>query len=608
MNLAEQTRNRIIVLGTWMLLLLAYHLIFHRFFPGPDGTIGHDYSRALPKLLDGYFWALNNGIFSRQWFTPAFCGGVPAFANPQDFYYSLPQWLTQITDPLNAVYITLLVFASVGFFGTYLLLRVSFKLSLTTALLGAALFMFNGFFSHRMLVGHMGFISFMLMPLVAHFMLRPLPATGRPWKHLILDASFAGACLGYMIYSGMIHPMMPLLLAIIAIALIHSLMFGSGQWFWLRFIGAGIISLGLSVAKLTADLAFISNFDRSDYLLPGASSLWGAFTLVFRGLFLTPSSDMGRELLNVQWLLNRHEFEYGVTVIPLLMLAVSAIFAGKRLLKKPRFSPSHWLMLAILAIILLIPLALNVYTPEWNALLKQIPLLRNSSNLVRWFCLYIPLVILVSAIAFDKTPIPLTLRHWAAALAIVAVPVANAMVNQDYYKHQMYNPSRIVKAYHKYSAQGHPPEISRIVAFTDSKGRLTMPPDRDDTLVLGASQLACYEPVFGYRLEHFPVKPLRPGPVNMRIGNVFNIKNPVCYFFGAANQCRPGDHFTRDDAANAKAFISYKPITFKRPLKQHIADAITLVTLFGLPLFWLVVAVLRIRSQSHQAKTTNSIE
>jgi hypothetical protein len=604
MKLGEQTRNRIIVIGSGALLLLAYHLIFGRFFPGPEGTIGHDYSRALPKLLDGYFWSLNNGIFSRQWFTPAFCGGVPAFASPQDFYYSLPQWLTLTTDPLNAVYVTMLVFAALGFFGTYLLLRVSFNLSLTTSLLGAALFMFNGFFSHRLLVGHMGFISFMLMPLVAYFLLRPLPATGRPWKRLILDASFAGVCLTYMLYSGMIHPMLPLLLALIAVALIHSLMFGASKWFWLRLTGAGIISLGLSAAKLTAVLAFVGNFERTDYLLPGANSLWGAFKLAFQGLFLTPSDDMGQQLVNVQWRMSRHEFEYGVTVIPLLMLAVSGAFVVKRRPTLPQLNTSHWLKLAGLAIILLLPLAFNVYTPEWNALLKQTPLLRSSSNLMRWLCLYIPLVILLSAIAFDKAAIPLTARHWAAVLAIVAVPVANVMVDQDYYKHQPYNPSRIIKAYHEYSALGHPPVISKIIAFTDRQKRLAMPVDRDDTLVLGASQLACYEPIFGYRLEHFPLKPLRPGRVNMIIGDVFNIKNPACYFFGAANNCHPGDHFSRKDGANAKAFVSYQPFSFKRPFKQHVADTITLVTLIGLLMLWLAAAVLVIRNHLNQAKKT----
>lgn len=59
-------------------------------------------------------------------------------------------------------YWTLLLFASAGFIGTFLLARRSFDLSLPWAILpwailAAALYFFNGFLPHRVIIGHLGY-------------------------------------------------------------------------------------------------------------------------------------------------------------------------------------------------------------------------------------------------------------------------------------------------------------------------------------------------------------------------------------------------------------------------------------------------------------------
>ena len=115
------------------ILALAYHWIFSAYFPAANGKVGDDYSYFLPKLIAGYFWSLNNGPFVAPWFTPSACGGLPAFANPQNIFYSVPQWLTLFVSPLTAAYLTMLLFAGLGFIGTYLLLNKSFQLSTAVA-------------------------------------------------------------------------------------------------------------------------------------------------------------------------------------------------------------------------------------------------------------------------------------------------------------------------------------------------------------------------------------------------------------------------------------------------------------------------------------------
>ncbi len=83
-----------LVLGSFVLLLAAYHFIFREYFPLPGGLMGHDYSYELPMLMDGYLWFRNNGILTPPWFTPSFCGGQVSFGDPQASFYSVPQFLT----------------------------------------------------------------------------------------------------------------------------------------------------------------------------------------------------------------------------------------------------------------------------------------------------------------------------------------------------------------------------------------------------------------------------------------------------------------------------------------------------------------------------------
>ena len=111
------------------LLLGLHYLIFSQFLPNRVGGLGNDYGMFLPALLDGYFWYEANGLLTVPWFTASFCGGLPKFPNPQALYFSVPQFLVFVVDPLQGVRLTLLLFGFVGLAGTYALLRRAFAVS-----------------------------------------------------------------------------------------------------------------------------------------------------------------------------------------------------------------------------------------------------------------------------------------------------------------------------------------------------------------------------------------------------------------------------------------------------------------------------------------------
>src|SRR5262249_31570783 len=75
----------------------------NRLVPTADGMLGTDYSYFFPYLLSGVQWIHRNGWLTIPYFTSDYCGGIPWLANPQSVFYSAPQFLTVLTDPITAV-------------------------------------------------------------------------------------------------------------------------------------------------------------------------------------------------------------------------------------------------------------------------------------------------------------------------------------------------------------------------------------------------------------------------------------------------------------------------------------------------------------------------
>ena len=565
----------------FLILFIAFHLIFGRFFPAKYGTLGHDYSRVLPDFLDGYFWFKSNSIFEPFWFTPSFCGGQPALGDPAFIFYSVTQFLIFFINPVTSIYTTVLLFASLGFLGFYLLLRSCFGVSRSGAVLGGALFMFNGFFIHRMMIGHFIYHGVMLIPLIAWLLLRPIERE-RASSNFI-SGIVAGCVVAYGIYAGLISLLLPCSFAVLAIISIHKLSGRVTLGFVQRFLSFSLVAAGLSATKLVATQSFLHNFPRSDYALPGISGIGNALQILFSALFISPidMSDQVQPLMeNMQWYLDQHEWEFGVTVIPLLIIlaGVLAMFVrkvGSRL----DIALVQWAWVCVFGFILILPIVLNIYTPSWNAFLKQLPVIKSNSNLIRWFFIYIPTTIVITALLFDKISNVPKLKYGLLVVALIALVSMNAFKDRSFYDNQPYQPSVIVKAWQSANSQGVHARIQSIGGYVDSRNNIQMSANGNDLIASGVSQLACYNTVFGYRLEHFPVKTLHPGSILEEVNGRLNIKNPACYVYPEENGCLPGDHFTVAQRKSAQAFANYRPFPFKFSTTQKIANGLTQITL-----------------------------
>jgi hypothetical protein len=580
-------------------LLSGYGAIFLPLLPNTNGAMGFDYSYQMPALLAGYFWYVVNGLGQVPWFTPAFCGGVPFLANAQIAYYSLPQFLTFAMPPVIAVQATFLVFAVLGYLGFYALLRRTFALNPWPAFLGAGIFLFNGFFAHRMLIGHLGFHAFMLMPMAALFL---VPASPPGNEHVVrrhlAPVLGAGLVFAYMFHSGLFHALPVVATTVVALALIRAL--GSGwtghDWgaFALRCAMAAGVTVALCATKLTAGIAFHGLFPRNYYLLPGVAGLIDSLRVAFLALFVGPPEDLiNKVLVNARWMLERQELEYGVTAVPLVVALVGAAILVARWARGrglPRPGTGQMGLIAVLVVVLAVPLVLNWYTPAWNGVLKQVPLFRESSNLFRWIALYIPLAILAAAMALDRAVPSRNGQALIAFAGVASVVGLNAIEDRGFYAQQTYRPSSVHGAYEDVRTGRWTPRVDHIAIFLDGQGRPSQPAYRNDSLTSAGSQALCHQPTFGYRLERFPFGALRPGPVGDAQDGLLNIKKPACFVYPRENACRPGDHYSAAETDAATAFAAYRPVPFAVPVLQRMAGAINIGALVLVPILLVVAA------------------
>ena len=585
MSLPARTRNIALVAAALLASVLVYAVIVGRFFPNRQGAIGSDYSFFLPYLLEGWFWYLQNGLASVPWFTAAFCGGQPLYADPQALYFSVPQLLVLLVDPLKAVHLTVLVFAVAGFAGFYFILRDPFDVSAYPAALGATLFMFNNFYLAHMIVGHLGFHAIMLVPWVAW---AAISRPGVRWTDEIPRALVGGLCVGYWIHAGMAVMLLPAVLSVVALCLTLGLIRARPELAAGRSLAIVALGLALGAGKLAAGLAYVSNVDRASYPMPGFDHWIRAIEMVPLLLFWNVENVLrlaSEHVVGGRVRLDRHEFEFGISLLPAELLLIAAacwlIRAAVRRRIIARLGRSQWFCLGALALLWAAVIASNVFSPAVQAVLKALPIVKQQSLMLRWIWILIPPVILWSVLALEYAPY---LSRWKAVVAlggIGAVLAFNLIQNRSTYEREAYSPDEIVQVYQRVAA-GHPaPAVSRIVFSVQGGQTMASVLSRNGAFTRGASQLACYNPIFGYFLEGLRVGVLHPGNVMDPVDGQLNLKNPACYLFPRENGCRPGDHFLVSQQSEARALAERRPFGFRMSWMQRLADAISLAALLG---------------------------
>jgi hypothetical protein len=583
--------NKISALFLSLLILISWHLIFRKYFPLPGGMMGHDYTLALPGLIDGYIWYLKNGFISPPWFTPSFNAGQPFFADPQSIFYSAPQFLVFFFDLIDAIYMSVLLFAISGFVGMYLFVRIHLSVDRWRSLICATIFLFNGFYIHRMIIGHFGFQAFMLVPFLAMALLTQLSDHITIRKDIFASA-IAGVILGYCFQAGLTTLIIPATMSVAALILLKLVMESKAisSALYVRLFFAIIVSIGLSASKLVAGLSLMQHFARDFYSLPGINSIYGVLLAVFQMLFY--SSEHAYQTLsplwsNMQWAALPHELAFGLTPLVFLVLILWLVFNHAVLRIQITSNRNIRLPLILLSLIFMIPIVMLYYSPEWNNVLKKIPLVGSTTSPWRWMIIMIPALSLLGGLAVGKSG---SYRYISGIILLAGIPLLNSLEDRSFYDSQN-TPNEEMIDFHKYIKSGKiSPAIQQIVnPQTVSRMYPT------SLFALGLSPIACYNPLFGYRLEKLNFEKLQPGSYLIENNGHYNFRNPACMVFPEENNCNIWDNFSTNQKKELESFVSYRGFSFVKSKIQSVADFVTLMTLLSLLIYFSGAATLRWR-------------
>jgi hypothetical protein len=585
----------------FIVIFFIHQIIFLSFFPNSDGLLGHDYEQFIPAFIFGKIWFKNN-LLSIPWFTPSFCCGTPFYADPQSMFYSVQQIFFILFEPIFALKLMFIYFSIIAYLGMFFLLKKSFNFSNYASLLGATIFIFNGFFVYRAIVGHVAYLNFILIPLYCFFLFESIINKNKYLK--IISLLISALIFASFFYSGS-GPIMPLILSVIVVVVFFFYFKTCSLNLIKPFFLSIFLGLCISSSKISASLFFLDNFKR--YYPPAIfPNIVDYLFAIFNSLFIFPDIKLIKLFNQTSWNgLGIHEFEYGVTIVPLIALFIFFF------IKKNYVFFKDSKILFFVFIIIILPIIFNTNIFFLQKTLTKIPILNSTWVQIRWSAFYIIPLIFLTIFILDSLKY---LKRTLICIFLSIIVFQNIIYNKLYYQNQFYNPTNMVN-FSKNINDKINYDIRGFGFFEKNNGDIYNTANRNDFFSMNLSSIFCYQPMFGYSLENFPSMKLTINKkvefnnnfylstgdlklkqkVNNKDTNIINFFNPSCFLFPKENNCNPGDLFNALDNDNFNNFINYKPVKFNKSLVQIFFDYLSLVSFSLLTIFIITNLVLYFR-------------
>lgn len=553
--------------------------------------VGHDFRLFAARLIDSHLHYKINGL-SLQWYTPSFGGGLPAYANPLQAQFSLPQFLLLFMNPWNAILLAAIIYALLGFLAVFFFLKVALGFRPLSAILGAAFFTVNGYFIERVVVGHVNFINF---PLIAVFILALLHPKLPAWLAGVL-LSLASATLVYSggVYNGVIG----LFSALIIFPLVYFLKPSLISWRRLLpiLLWGGFLTLLLCGSKLYATGLYMQNFPRvvrdefrTDWMTGTGGLIFQLVGVMSATPFLAALGKSGMVIVARldQWTRTPYGFwELDASLSPVLLLLL-ALGIGRVLKHKPRREFS-WKKLAA-AGFLLFSVALVVQFaiakgPLFQAL-RTLPVLLSLHANTRFAAAFILPLAILGAKVFDDW----TIRQVKRTPPLLAFLLLDGLVLAALWTYNLlpldvqartFDMTSLTETYDRIQA-GDPLPVRTIVPAMNDY----------EVFSLGASNTTGhYEPLFRDNNEAFHPE-VHEGPVFDLQDGYYNMTNPAGYLFPDENSTRLYERFRESDYEKLAAFVNRRQPDWALSLPQRILDWAALLGLLGelLAVGWLAV-------------------
>ena len=595
-----------------LFIFITHQYIFQSFFPNSKGLLGHDYEYFIPSFIFGKIWFLNN-FLSVPWFTPSICCGIPFYADPQSMYYSIPQIIFLIFNPILSVKLIFLFLSALSYIGMFLLVNKNLKFDIYTSLLCASLFLFNGFFVYRAISGHVAYLSYIFIPIYCFFLIQSYE------NQLKNKSSFVYLILSSIIFANFFHSgsgpiILIILISILSVLSFYSLFIQSLKIF-ARFVLSVFLGILISLSKITAVLFFLSNFPRN-YPTTEFHSFFSFVKTFFLSFFVQPDQEYFNDNLTSMFPFGLHEIEFGVSLVPLILIFF-IFFLNK---KKFKLNYQSIYFFSLIIIIFLIPVLLNVNFLNQFQLIQKIPILNSTWVQSRWMAVYILPIIIVSGLIVQNLYFNTTQKKYLTIFFISILLVQNFMRDNNWH----FNEAR---HYNVEKANNFSMSISKNKKFEIFGPAILMNQNNTPKIVNnkndmsfynGFSPLTCYQPIFGYGLEKLNARKIIFGSKEvfsdnsyLLYSNKFDNKDnhfaffkPSCFLFPKANNCLPGDLFKVSEKEKLIKFTTYKKFDFKQNKLQIISNYISILTFISCLLYLIysfVMFIYNLRKNNNQS-------
>lgn len=600
-----QWRQGLAVLLGAVICVVCYHYLYAQFFPTTAGKMGHDWmlAHSLPAQINT---TLDLGWAKYAAGSPAACNGgvsLGLFAFPVTF----SGWLDYFQySPIEVAYINFLFFAIVGFWGAYTLSRKVFGCGVEGAFLGAALYMFNGFYASRIIIGH-PYYAVMLLPLAVLLLARNQQFSPK-WMGEVTHGIGFGLLLFFAWNTGLMYVAATFAFSLMALLCLAGLAGVPAERMLLRGLVGGIVFFGWAWLDLSQSLFSIAVgtavAQRKSYSMQGFESLWAAIQFTWEAIFIGPADIDKRYLANVVNLSvwqGKHELEYGIGLPALFLMVLALTWRLQTWLKSDHFLRLDWwksksLWLVGFSLLMVFPWVYNTYSPLTNDLWKSVPLLGATTSPERTYFIYTAVLCVLIGWGVDKC-FP---RQWLLMSVVIGVGATIGYAfsrDNTYYVNQPYDVRPVEEAWKLLKQGGSLPPISKISVFVNAQGNIVHDQMSEvNERLVGNQSMGCYVP--GYSSAPIErVKTLHPGSVWDESNGVFNIKNPACNTWPKENKCEPGDHFKVEQRDWVERFVNYQPYPIEIPerilLARNVSRSAVILTLFYFLIVVLIVGYRR---------------
>ena len=546
--------------------------------------IGHDYRLFMPYMIDSYLHQRINGL-TIQWYTPSFAGGRPVYSSPEDFQFSLPQFLMWVVDPWIAILVSLLIFIIIGFVATYYFLKKLLGLGSLASILGAVFFVANGFYFEHAAVGHLTFQVFPLFAVIMIIFTHPrLPN----W----LGAVFFSFIITILVYSGLHNLFFFPLISILFFPLLYLIKPSLFNWkkiFSTALLG-GILAVLLCGSKIYAIYSFMHFFPRltqDNYTTNLWTGVVGMVHQLLGTMTMAPIYHLIQGKFTIDWILALTKatgtgygyWELDASLSPaLLILLVGGAFVFlmhkpdlKVPIKKKRLIAEVCLILAIWLVIEFTLAKGIIYS-----YIRNVPVISSLRGNVRYICAFIFPLAVVGAVIFDNWT-----KNWkskirvlivfllldgialGSLLAFRSIPTQNLMFVCDY--------RPILDTYDKIRYDGQTFPIKYVI------------PVADPWSVFEENATNSIDP---YNVQFNPLKggygpALHAGSVSHIDHGYYNLIDPTGYLFPQSNNSSLFERIPVTEKAQFLDFINRRQPKWKMPRTQQLLNWTSLLTLIA---------------------------